>query len=41
MALWAGVRVVKTVINGLRERRRERHIRDRQFRDAESYIGVG
>lgn len=41
MAIWAGVKVARSVVSRVRDRRRERHIRDRQFREAESYIGIG
>lgn len=41
MALWAGVKVARSVIGRVRDRRRARHLRDRQVREAESYIGIG
>ncbi|MFN2445911.1 MAG: hypothetical protein ABR606_10095 [Vicinamibacterales bacterium] len=40
MAAWAGLRVIRTALGQMRERRRERHIRDRQLQEAETYIGV-
>lgn len=41
MALWAGAKVGRAVVDRVRDRRRARHLRDRQFREAESYIGIG
>lgn len=39
MALWAGVRAIRSVAGRMRARR-ERHVHDR-FDEADSYIGVG
>lgn len=41
MALWAGMKVARSVVGRVRDRRRARHLRERQFREAESYIGIG
>lgn len=41
MAVWAGMRMARSVAARVRERRRERRIRQQRFEDAESYIGIG